>query len=150
MKTLRFIGMAIVAIIMSVNFAACSDDDDDIDVAELLGLWEPIHAEGYWTEDDGTRTPFDRDINAASNDEDYTRIEFLGEGIYKAYYYYNGWQTEDAEDNLTYQISGNKIQIKNNTDNEVEESVIVSLTSNQLIVEWRDGEDYEKITYKRI
>ena len=29
MKTLRFIGMAIVAIIMSVNFVACSDDDDD-------------------------------------------------------------------------------------------------------------------------
>ena len=30
MKTLRFIGMAIVAVIMSVNFAACSDDDDDV------------------------------------------------------------------------------------------------------------------------
>ena len=29
MKTLRFIGMAIVAIIKSVNFVACSDDDDD-------------------------------------------------------------------------------------------------------------------------
>ena len=29
MKTLRFIGMAIIAIIMSVNFVACSDDDDD-------------------------------------------------------------------------------------------------------------------------
>ena len=29
MKTLRFIGMAIVAIIMSENFVACSDDDDD-------------------------------------------------------------------------------------------------------------------------
>lgn len=26
MRTLRFIGMAIVAVIMSVNFAACSDD----------------------------------------------------------------------------------------------------------------------------
>ena len=29
MKTLRFIGMAIVAIIMSVNFVACSDDDEE-------------------------------------------------------------------------------------------------------------------------
>ena len=29
MKTLRFIGMAIVAIIMSVNFAACGDDDEE-------------------------------------------------------------------------------------------------------------------------
>lgn len=29
MRTLRFIGMAIVAVIMSVNFAACSDDDEE-------------------------------------------------------------------------------------------------------------------------
>lgn len=31
MKTLRFIGMAIIAVIMSVNFMACSDDDDEED-----------------------------------------------------------------------------------------------------------------------
>ena len=36
MKTLRFIGMAIIAIIMSVNFAACSDDDDD---NPIVGTW---------------------------------------------------------------------------------------------------------------
>ena len=36
MKTLRFIGMAIVAIIMSVNFVACSDDDDD---NPIVGTW---------------------------------------------------------------------------------------------------------------
>ena len=29
MRTLRFIGMAIIAVIMSVNFTACSDDDGD-------------------------------------------------------------------------------------------------------------------------
>ena len=29
MKTLRFIGMAIIAVIMSVNFVACSSDDND-------------------------------------------------------------------------------------------------------------------------
>ena len=31
MKTLRLIGMAIVAIVMSVNFTSCSDDDDLLD-----------------------------------------------------------------------------------------------------------------------
>ena len=29
MKTLRFIGMAILAVIMSISFVACSSDDDD-------------------------------------------------------------------------------------------------------------------------
>lgn len=41
MKTFRFIGMAIVAIIMSVNFAACSDDDDDNSSNNpLIGTWQ--------------------------------------------------------------------------------------------------------------
>ena len=29
MKTLRFIGMALLAVVLCVNFAACSDDDDE-------------------------------------------------------------------------------------------------------------------------
>ena len=44
MRTLRFIGMAIVAVIMSVNFAACSDDDDEDNNGNngnnpLVGTW---------------------------------------------------------------------------------------------------------------
>lgn len=39
MRTLRLIGFAIIAIVMSVNFAACSDDDEDIDVNQLEGNW---------------------------------------------------------------------------------------------------------------
>ena len=29
MKTFRFIGMALLAIVMCVNFASCSDDDEE-------------------------------------------------------------------------------------------------------------------------
>lgn len=29
MKTLRFIGMALLAVVLCMNFAACSDDDDE-------------------------------------------------------------------------------------------------------------------------
>ena len=47
MKTLRLIGMAIVAIVMSVNFTSCSDDDDDIDIAQLEGTWGLVRDEGY-------------------------------------------------------------------------------------------------------
>lgn len=40
MKTLRLIGMAIIAVIMSINFVACDDDDEDsntIDTSSLVG-----------------------------------------------------------------------------------------------------------------
>ena len=46
MKTLRFIGMALVAVIMSVNFVACGDDDED-DNNPLIGTW--INSEGNAT-----------------------------------------------------------------------------------------------------
>ena len=46
MKTVRVIFMAILAIIMSVNFAACSDDDED-DNNPLIGTW--INSEGNTT-----------------------------------------------------------------------------------------------------
>ena len=36
MKTLRFIGMAILAVVLSVNFVACSDDDEEKNDADNL------------------------------------------------------------------------------------------------------------------
>lgn len=47
MRTLRLIGFAIIAIVMSVNFAACNDDDEDIDVNQLEGNWGLVLDEGY-------------------------------------------------------------------------------------------------------
>ena len=47
MKTLRFIGRAAVAIIMSLNFAACSNDDEDIDVSQLEGTWGLVRSAGW-------------------------------------------------------------------------------------------------------
>ena len=50
MRTLRFIGMAIVAVIMSVNFAACSDDDEEGSTPtteNIVGQWVLTYEEGY-------------------------------------------------------------------------------------------------------
>lgn len=50
MRTLRFIGMAIVAVIMSVNFAACSDDDEEESTPtteNIVGQWVLTYEEGY-------------------------------------------------------------------------------------------------------
>ena len=40
MKTLRFIGMALIAVIMCVNFVACSDDDEEEANAAIEGTWK--------------------------------------------------------------------------------------------------------------
>lgn len=151
MKTLRIIGMAVIAVIMSVNFAACSDDDEDVDASELLGLWEPIHIEGYETYEGETRT-WNTDIDAATYDDgEYPRVEFSGDGIVKTYYYYNGWT---GDEDGKYQVNGNKIHIQGYGDDEGYDLTVVSLDSNQLVVEEKESEDgdeyYEKVTYKKI
>lgn len=39
MKTLRFIGTTLLMVVLCLNFTACSDDDDDIDISQLEGTW---------------------------------------------------------------------------------------------------------------
>lgn len=155
MRTLRLIGFAIIAIVMSGNFVACGDDDEEggnVDIANLVGLWEPIHTEGY----DASEEPTDRwneDIDAATNESDYMRMEFNQDGSYKSYYYDNGWQVAMIG---KYKVDGNKIYISSTIEEEedVWAVTIVSLNSNQLIFEDKDNENgqdyYEKITLKRI
>ena len=48
MKTLRFLGMTLLMVMLTVNFTACSDDDDDNELSLpvdntlelLIGTWE--------------------------------------------------------------------------------------------------------------
>ena len=50
MRTLRFLGMTLLMVMLAVNFTACSDDEEEqtiIDQANLIGkwqsTWEKIH-----------------------------------------------------------------------------------------------------------
>ncbi len=52
MKTLRYIGMALVAMVLCVGLASCSDDDEDGDtiptLTELVGsVWNGTTPDGY-------------------------------------------------------------------------------------------------------
>ena len=50
MKTLRFLGMTLLMVMLAVNFTACSDDEEEqpiIEQSTLIGkwqsTWEKIH-----------------------------------------------------------------------------------------------------------
>ena len=52
MKTFRFIGLAIIAIILSIGYVSCGDDNDDDDVTNafsIVGSWEECDIEGIPT-----------------------------------------------------------------------------------------------------
>lgn len=45
MRTFRLIGVAILAIALCINFTACDDDEENVNMSELIGLWDPYHAD---------------------------------------------------------------------------------------------------------
>lgn len=58
-KTLRLIGIAVIAILFTATLSACSDDDDDDDFnpigfdqqdPDLVGIWEYTYTQGNKTE----------------------------------------------------------------------------------------------------
>jgi uncharacterized lipoprotein YehR (DUF1307 family) len=126
MKTLRFIGMAILAIIISVNFAACSDDDED-DNNPLIGTW--INSEGNatmtWTfKANGTGVEKYDDNEAGSELHEvysFTYTYDINSSILTINYGESddhGEITEDI-DKYTISINGDVMTTKDETENQL-------------------------------
>ena len=148
MKTLRLIGMAIVAIVMSVNFTACSDDDDDIDIAQLEGTWGLVRDEGY-EHYEGEKESWNDSYDPANPTEDCEKIVIskVADNTYSfasSYYYGNQWHTGDTG---KFTLDGNKLIPVDGDAGEFAELVVAN--SNELVIETKgtdeDGEYYNKM-----
>ena len=147
MRTLRLIGLAIVAIVMSVNFAACSDDDDDFNTDDLVGLWEGVTSE---FEEKENGQVVDQDDAENIDDE---RIRFNSDGTLISYY--KGGSTWVVEDEGTWSVKDGKIYMRGDGEKMVK---ILELNPQKLVIEISESgvEDgisysyYEKSTYKKI
>jgi len=103
-KTFRFIGMALMTVLIGVSLAACSDDDDDIgDISNIYGTWEITHSKGWDSASDGS------DKDTWDEDESDTRYVFEEDGDAKEYRY--SAYTQSWRSNLSYNftIKGNKL-----------------------------------------
>ena len=47
MKTLRYFGLALLAIVLCINLSACSDDGETSSTPNILGTWECIEGAYY-------------------------------------------------------------------------------------------------------
>ena len=115
MKTLRFIGMAISAVIMSVNFIACSsDDNNDNENTNLLGTWKcsstlPYEEHTAAQGGDGFREGLK--IKFIQNNKCF--IDYWGHGFYTGSGYINN-PTEsdwDSEEGDKWLLSGNNLTV---------------------------------------
>ena len=147
MRTLRLIVLAIVAIVMSVNFTACSDDDDDFNISDLEGLWEGVTSE---FEEKENGQVVDKDTESL----DDQRIRFKSDGTITSYYKSgSNWIVEDEG---TWSVKNGKIYMR--ADGEEDVAKILELNPQTLVIEIsesgvEDGISYsynEKDTYKKI
>ena len=144
MKTLRLIGMAIIAVIMSVNFVAC-DDDEDSDNVSLIGKWK-----------------VDRYIDATNGvTTHYTYQDWIDDGGYP----YLVFEEKDTycidvdgsiEEYSSYIYDENsKVLIENNGYSEYKYEVI-SLAKNKLILRyygvngWGNPDNYNETYYVKV
>ena len=113
MKTLRFIGMALLAVVLCVNFAACSDDEDEPQTtpATLAGTTWKI----------------------ASSDED---------GMEGATFTFNEDKTVTVNPSMwskvTYSVSDSNLKIIFNDDDYIEGAIAINGNSATYQYKWYD------------
>ena len=131
MKTFRFIGMAIIAILIGVNFASCSSDDEEettnSEYKTLLGSWQ-------MSEQDG-------DILITSS------FTFNSNGTYSFTYAENGDDDEVYTGKFTYDANLHKIICYEGNSNVIdEEYFIAEVNSTTLkLQKWSWHEDNRNI-----
>ena len=105
MRTFRLIGMTLLMIMLTVNFTACSDDDDnelslpvDNTLELLIGTWEGTG------EVEGEILTFNKDNTYTKQSEDYTQSGtfeyFPNRYMFVTYYTTTTW----GEENTIYTV----------------------------------------------
>lgn len=151
MKTLRLIGMAVIAVIMSVNFAACSDDDDETPTTDkLVGQWTLTYEEVWEKFQNNPEENYEQ--KGEPNDECF----FYGHLTFNE----NGSFTEYEMDNTIigtgkWILRNNELTLTYRGDEEYPETLkVIEFSSNKLVLEFYDKQDdgdeeYCKMTYQR-
>ena len=144
MKTLRFIGVALLTVLMSVSFSACGGDDDDVDngtpSASIEGSWYLKSLKGYrYYVADGKVEPHSSSKNPDVEYDDNSKsvvftLSLKGENIS----FFNGSKTTF----LFEKMGGNEYICKRSKTEVYDRIVIKDVSKDKLVFEWWD--DYFK------
>lgn len=139
----------VLIILLCLGIFSCSKDsdesNDDVNISNLYGFWEPVHAEGWEEGYDGKRYEWNKDIDTSLDDDDnYPSFEFLEDNTCNIYTYSIDKKQWVLDDILAYFVKGNKIYIDRVP------ITIKNLNSSQLILEDKEDDFYEVVTLKKI
>lgn len=160
MKTLRFIGVALLTVLMSVNFSACGGDDDDNggggSSASIEGVWYLKSETSYkW---DSSKNQYDKtkphhSETYADYEKQYTHTFTPITNGYRDTYTdgYDDWRGIEELVNLkdgAYEL----YEVSNSSGNRKLQgkAYIKSVTTNRMTIEYEyTQKSYDVVTYMR-
>ena len=143
MKTLRFLGMALIAVLVSVGFSGCggSDDDDNgsggSSASTIEGTWYLKSLKGYYYYvADGKVEPHNSSKNPDVEYDDNSKsvaytLSLRGENIS----FFNGSNTTF----LFEKMEGNEYMCKRPNTDIYDRIVIKDVSKDRLVFEWWDN-----------
>ena len=139
MKTLKFIGIALLTVLMSVSFSACGGSDDDDNggggdtSSSIEGTWY-LKSEKWFTDESRTTVSSEKTYGDYADNRIWV-IKKSGDGISL---------TENGKERSVTKVGNNEYR-KNN-----DRFVVKTLTSKSLIVDYYDNyykEDKSQLEY---
>lgn len=152
MKSFNFLGMTLVVMIMSVNFAACNDDnkEDNIPLTEkLVGQWILTYEEGWYKS-----LSFPEDNHEWSHAPEDV-CEWFGNFTFRADGTFTEYELNNLEiTNGKWALSNSLLTLRENgLENEPKDLKVVEISTNKLVLECHDkgqySEEYAKMTYRK-
>ena len=150
MKTFKLLGMTLLMVLCTVNFTACSDDENDkpvIEEANLIGKWQSTWEKIHKVENGK---------EVVTSDEAYTNDlwEFKADGTCIESRVDGGY-TETSR----WSLKGDKLTVSHN-DGYDDDYTVKELTTNKLVLAFEDWDntddgsleldDITTTTYKKI
>ena len=142
MKTLRFIGMAVLMAVVSFGFTACSGDDgDSASASKIEGVWNLTNSTGEECGDS-----WNENIPQSFTEGAY-RVTFNSDGTFLAEryderdgWYSSGWYLECSEGH--YEVGDGKLYLKEDSY-DAEVYTIKSFSGNKMVLhtEWHDCDE---------
>lgn len=133
MKNIRLVGMALLALFMSVSFSACGGSDDDDNngggggsSASIEGTWY-LKSEKWFTDESRTKVSSETTYGDYANERVWTFKKSGNDLILTA-------ENPDCTNEYTLVRNGN-----NDYQMYDDRFVVKTLTSNSLVVDWYDN-----------
>lgn len=141
MKTLRFVGVALLTVLMSVGFSACGGDDDDVDngggssSASIEGTWHP-KSQIWYDWDSEKNAPNYSDSYTNNNDETWIFTKDGDNFKWRYIYPDNGREYEESRELIRNKENDYRVVYNGRSYSRI---VFKNVTAKSIELEYWDG-----------